>query len=168
MDIKVISEKIVLIVKKYRYAILVLAIGLVLITIPARNNDDTTEAVKETETVSEMTTEEQLAALLSKIDGAGTVEVMLTIAEGEEIVYQENANLSNDDDSSSSNTDTVTITDSEKNQKGLVRQVIPPKYLGAVVLCQGADDPTVKLAIVDAVSKITGLGTNCISVLKMK
>lgn len=168
MDIKAISENIVLIVKKYRYAVLVLAIGLVLITIPARKNGDITEAVNETETAAEMSTEEQLAALLSKIDGAGSVQVMLTVAEGEEIVYQENVNLSNDDDSSSSNTNTVTITDSEKNQKGLVRQVIPPRFLGAVVLCQGADDPTVKLAIVDAVSKITGLGTNCISVLKMK
>ena len=51
---------------------------------------------------------------------------------------------------------------------GLVRQVNPPEYLGAVVLCQGADNPSVKLSIVEAVSKATGLTTDRITVLKMK
>jgi stage III sporulation protein AG len=36
------------------------------------------------------------------------------------------------------------------------------------VVCQGADDPVVKLLIVDAVSKVTGLGADKISVMKMK
>jgi stage III sporulation protein AG len=40
--------------------------------------------------------------------------------------------------------------------------------MGAVVIAQGADDPSIKLAIVDAVTKATGLGANKISVLKMK
>jgi stage III sporulation protein AG len=40
--------------------------------------------------------------------------------------------------------------------------------MGAIVLCQGADVPSVRLAIVDAVSKVTGLVANQISVLKMK
>jgi len=40
--------------------------------------------------------------------------------------------------------------------------------MGAVIVCQGADDPQVRLSIVDAVSKVTGLGSDKISVLKMK
>ena len=63
---------------------------------------------------------------------------------------------------------TVTLTDSNRNQSGLIRQIIPEKYQGAVILCQGADDPIIRLAIVDAVSKATGLGANKISVLKLK
>lgn len=169
MGIKTVSEKIILLFKKYRYAVLVLAIGLILITIPTgKKNDNTAEIVQETVSVTQKTTDEQLSVLLSKIDGAGEVEVMLTVAEGEEIVYQENADTSSNTDLYSSKTNTVTVTDSQKNQSGLIRQVIPPKFLGAIVLCQGADDPSVKLAIVDAVSKITGLGADCISVLKMK
>ena len=169
MDIKSISVKIILLLKKYRYAVLVLVIGLILVTIPTgKKNGDAAEIVQETDSVIPKTTDEQLSLLLSKIDGAGTVEVMLTVAEGEEIVYQENSDTSSNTDLYSSKTDTVTVTDSQKNQNGLIRQVIPPKYLGAIVLCQGADDPSVKLAIVDAVSKITGLGADCISGLKMK
>ncbi len=168
MEVKSISKKICDVFQKYRYAVLVLIIGLVLIMIPTVNQEETNEPVLETEAVKEISIQEKLTSLLSKIDGAGSVEVMLTVAEGEEIIYQENMDSSNDDDSSKINIDTVTVTDAQKNQTGLVRKVNPPKYLGALVLCQGADDPIVKLAIVDAVSKITGLGTNCISVLKMK
>ena len=53
-------------------------------------------------------------------------------------------------------------------ESGLVQRVDPPKYLGAVIVCQGADKAAVKLAIVEAVSKATGLGADQISVLKMK
>jgi hypothetical protein len=41
-------------------------------------------------------------------------------------------------------------------------------YQGAVVLCQGAADAAVRLAVVEAVSKATGLGADKICVLKMK
>ena len=168
MEVKAVVKKLCDIFQKYRYAVLVLIIGLVLIMIPTVNREEKNEPAVEKQTVKEISTQEKLTSLLSKIDGAGSVEVMLTVAEGEEIIYQENMDSSNDDDSSNTNIDTVTVTDAQKNQTGLVRKVNPPKYLGALVLCQGADDPIVKLAIVDAVSKITGLGTNCISVLKMK
>ena len=60
------------------------------------------------------------------------------------------------------------ITGQNKQETGLVRQVIPPTYMGVVVVCEGADNPSLKLAIVDAVSKATGLGADRISVLKMK
>lgn len=168
MEIRNISQKISEVIKKYRYAIVILIIGFVLIMIPNIQQDSTNAQQIPKETTREDSTKEDLAYILSKIDGAGAVEVMLTVAEGEEILYQENKDLSNNADSSDTNIDTVTVTDAQRNQTGLIRKVNPPKYLGAIVLCQGADDPVVKLAIVDAVSKVTGLGTNCISVLKMK
>ncbi len=40
-------------------------------------------------------------------------------------------------------------------------------FTGAVVVCRGADDPAVRLRIVEAVSAFTGLGTNRIVVQKM-
>ena len=62
---------------------------------------------------------------------------------------------------------TVTVTDAQRNESGLVRQIVSPKYRGAIIVCGGADDPVVCLAIKDAVSNATGLGTDRISVLKM-
>ena len=94
--------------------------------------------------------------------------MLLTEASGEETIYQINGNTSSSDTSSSSKQDTVTITDSQRNEQGLVRQKNPPKYMGVIVVCQGGDQATVRLAIIDAVSKAIGLGADKISILKMK
>jgi len=41
-------------------------------------------------------------------------------------------------------------------------------YRGAVVVCQGGDNASVRLAVVEAVSNATGLTSDRITVLKMK
>lgn len=144
---------------KYRYAVLVLVIGLSLMLIPTGKGTEE-PAPTESAVSAEPTAEERLEQILSAIKGAGRVEVLLSYAEGERILYQT--------DTGSQSTDTVTVTDSDRNQSGLVAQVIPAAYRGAVIVCQGGGDPSVRLAIVDAVSKYTGLGSNQISVLEMK
>ena len=40
--------------------------------------------------------------------------------------------------------------------------------VGAIIVCQGGDSPTVRLNIVEAVSNVTGIGSDRITVLKMK
>ena len=169
MEITAISKKFFDFLKKYRYAGLILLIGLILMVLPAKKSNIPTEADQENTTyVPQISTEEKMASILEQIKGAGDVDVMLTVAQGEETVYQTNDDITADGNLSSKNTDTVTITDGDHNQAGLISRVNPPVYLGAVVVCDGADVPSVQLAIVDAVSKLTGLGTNRISVLKMK
>lgn len=156
-------------VKKYKYVLLIIVIGLLLLVIPSPTQktesvsmpvDNTSSSIRETE--------ERLSDILSKVTGAGKVTLMLTIAKGEETLYQTNDKTDKEENNSNIKQDTVTVTDAQRNQNGLVKQVIPVTYQGALVICQGADDPTVRFAIVDAVSKLTGLGTNKISVLKMK
>ena len=110
----------------------------------------------------------ELETILGCIWGAGNVKVMLKEATGAETVYQSNEDHTDSENSTTTRTDVITITDSNRGEYGLIRQVNPPKYMGAIILCQGADDPTVRLAVVDAVSKITGLGSDKIAVLKMK
>lgn len=156
---------------KYKYVALVLLIGLILMMIPNENKSKTTSKQNEEKTIqypAATSLEDKLSQLLSNVEGAGRVEVMLTIASGEEVVYQIDENRSIADSSNNSNSHTVTVTNSDREQEGLVKQVNPATYKGAIILCHGADDPTVRLQIVEAVSRITGLGTNCISVLKMK
>ena len=109
-----------------------------------------------------------MAALLTQIEGVGKVEVMLTIASGEETVFQTDQDISMGNDTQSTRQETVMTTDTQRNQTGLIKQINPARYLGAVIVCQGADSPSVRFAVVDAVSKATGLGSDRISVLKMK
>ena len=112
--------------------------------------------------------ERELKALLETVQGAGQVKVMLTVAQGERTIYQTDSTYAQSDDHTDSRTQTILVTDSERNETGLVYQKNPPVYQGAIVLAQGADDPTVKLAIAEAVSDVTGLGVDKISILKMQ
>lgn len=117
---------------------------------------------------SKETLQEQLSELLSQMEGAGKVQVLLTQATGEKTRYQTNDDNTSAEHSQTNRTDTVILTDSSRNQVGLISQVDPPTYLGAVVLCQGAENSAVKLAVTQAVSNATGLGYHKITVLKMK
>ena len=154
-------------VQKYKYVALVLAVGVVLMLIPTGSKPAKETALPTTQERI-LSIEEKLTQILRQVKGAGEVQVLLTEAMGEETIYQTNEDISQNDTSSSSRGDTVTITDSQRNEQGLVRQQNPPQYMGAIVVCQGGDQPTVRLAIIDAVSKVTGLGADKISVLKMK
>lgn len=149
--------------KQYQYVALVILIGLFLLWIPTESTPE--PSVEEAEpSETETTLQEELSQLLSGVSGAGKVTVLLTQAKGEETLYQEDTRIS---DTESQN-DTIVITGSDRTQTGLIRQVIPPVYQGAVILCQGADSPQVQLAMVEAVKCATGLTADCITVLKMK
>ena len=98
---------------------------------------------------------------------AGKVRVLLTESIGEEIIYQTDINSNTSTNLNDTSSDTVIVSDAERSESGLVRQVNPPVYLGAIIICEGADNPVVRLGIVEAVSTVTGLGADRISVLKM-
>ena len=154
--------------KKYKYVALILLIGIVLMTLPTNKEkkvEDTNIVASTTKTIS---FEQHLAEVFQQINGVGKAKVLLTESSGEEIIYQTDTNTSASENSSSNQISTVIISGADRAEAGLIQQVIPPKYLGAVVICQGADSPAVRLAITDALSKITGLGSDRISVLKMK
>ena len=168
MDIKNLKTKAVEVVGKYRYALIVVALGIGLMLLPGKSDPVTAEGTEPTAgAVQTESVAGQLQKILSHIQGAGKVEVMLTVASGETTVYQCDEDITTDE-KSSVRKDTVIVSDQNRNQAGLIQQVNPPEYRGAIVVCQGADSPTVRLAISEAVSKVTGLGTDRISVLKMK
>lgn len=170
MDIKAMLNKVPVWAKKYRYVLLVLLLGIALMLLPGnKNREDTQEPVQEAEPEpSNEITSALLADIISKIQGAGKVEVLLTYGAGEKKVYQSNEHTVISDGNSTKEAETVILTDGSRNEEALVSQVLGPEYLGAVVVCQGADDPQVRLAVFDAVAKATGLGADRISVLKMK
>lgn len=139
--------------------ILILGVVLMLLPISGKKDGSSHEEITTAAPAAEPL-QEQLASILSRVEGAGKVQVLLTEQTGERINYQT--------DSNSAGTDTVITTDSSRNQTGLITQIDPPRFLGAIVLCQGADNPNVRLDLTQAVSNATGLGFNKITILKMK
>ena len=167
MELKKLPGKITEFTGKYKYALIILLVGLLLLWIPGRSNE-TGQTQIAAETTNEISKQDALEEILQSIQGAGRVKVLLSTATGEEKVYQIDSAGSTAADNSNTRSDTVIITDSQRNEAGLIRQTNPPVYLGAVVVCDGADNATVRLAITQAVAKITGLGADAICVLKMK
>lgn len=167
MDWVAIGKKLTDFVGKYRYVLLVLLIGLVLMLLPGRNTEEETPVQPEVTQQKESDITAELTAILSQIKGAGKVQVMLTVSAGETTLYQYDEDVTNSE-SGSIRRDTVIVTDENRTQSGLIRQVNPPTYQGAIIVCEGADSAYVRLGIIEAVSRVTGLGSDRISVLKMK
>ena len=168
MDWITMKKTIPEVINKYKFEILILLLGIVLIRIPGAKTDDSDDSRITPEQDTILSLEQQLEELLGNIKGAGEVHIVLTTAIGEEILYQGDRDESVSGESSTLRTDTITVKDSDDNETGLIKQINPPVYLGAVVVCQGADSPAVRLAITEAISRATGLGADKISVLKMK
>lgn len=153
-------------VKQYRYVVLVILAGLFLMMLPDARVEPEPEASSPER--AETALQDSLSQILSQIQGAGRVQVLLTEASGAETHYQQNEDIANTADSADIRRDTVLITNTDREEAGLIRKIDPPIYQGAIVVCQGADSAAVRLAIVDAVANATGLSSDQISVLKMK
>lgn len=144
MDWNEWSGKISEYLKRYRVLILLFLCGLFLISFPSKQ--PSSEPIQ-AEIVSAESFEESLSQLLSQVSGAGKVKVFLSESKGAETVYYSADSFS---------------------KSNLVSRTDPPTYRGAVILCQGAGSPAVKLAIAQAVANATGLSYDNITVLKMK
>lgn len=155
-------------IKKYRYVILIIVAGIVLLRVPDSNSSEKNPVLQEAEIEAQPSLEDSLAQILSMVEGAGKVEVLLTQSRGEEILYQTNDELSSGEYTQQTQKDTVLITGDDRTETGLIRQRNPPVYQGAIILCQGADKAGIRLSIVEAVMGVTGLTSDKITVLKMK
>lgn len=163
---------------KYKYALLVLLLGVVLLLLPSGGKAAKAETPAAQDAGQQEMAEDaaalqaQLGKLLSQIQGAGEVEVILTLRTGTQYVYQTDVTQEErggeDDPQSSVTRETVLAASGSGQQQAVVTQTIYPTYRGAVVISQGADQPQVKLDLVCAVSSLTGLSADKITVVKMK
>ena len=150
-DVKVKMNKAIEFLEKYKFALIILVIGLVLLSLPTSKKTEEKAIITKTEQLPEDQLEEKLQRVLQQIDGAGRVEVVLTVKESQQKV------LASDETETESKT--VTVQSGDGTETVTVKSLYPV-YRGALVVCDGADDPQVKLDIVSSVSALTGLGTD--------
>lgn len=111
-------------------------------------------------------TEARLSQALSKIHGAGEVTVVLTVANGPRQILAEN--VDRDGSQGEEKTETVVLSRGSGSQETVTVQEIYPRYQGALLVCAGGDDPTVRLQLTEAMSALTGLGADKISISQGK
>ena len=152
----------------YRWALLVVAVGALLMALPTGSGRSAGEGAAEVSagTAADFDLEgfeKRLAEALSRVDGAGETRVVLTLDGGARSVLARDSQTESDGRGSST---VVTVGRGSGNQSVVPVQTLTPSCRGALVVCPGGDDPQVRLAVMEAVSAVTGLGSNHISVCK--
>lgn len=144
-----------------------------LATTPNTNTFDITEEPEEDELA------QKLENILSKINGVGRVEVMITYSETSKTipVYNEESTQQDTEEADSNGgTRKITQTDTRKeviyeevdgNKTLITQSVISPTIEGAIITAEGANNATVKANIVQAVEAVTGIATHKIQVFEM-
>lgn len=153
--------------KKYKFVALILLVGLVLMLLPSGESDDTIESERSV-TYSLEETERRLESLLKNVQGVGQVTVMLTLKSGSTLELAEDSSTSVRDSETKREKDVVTVSRGSGGEEVVVTQEHYPVYQGAVVVCEGGGNSAVRLSIIEAVSVLTGLGSDKITVVQWK
>ena len=154
---------------KYRYVLLVVLVGAVLPLLPTGGGapaqpDGTAAGAALDYDPSEL--EARLEAVLSRVEGAGEVEVVLTVRSGPRQVLAEDRTQEREGDRESGESTTVLLSRGSAGEETVAVEQRSPQFRGALVVCSGGDDPAVRLTLTQAVSAVTGLGADRISICK--
>lgn len=163
---------------RYKYVLLVCALGLLLTLWPQGKKEETAAAdgtvqdagfsayVADTGAL-----EEQLADLLEQIDGVGRVQVLLTAKRGYEPAYVYNSSSRSDGgegQTSNEEQSELVVVNRDGGEGPVIASVSGPEYQGAVIVCDGAESPQVRLELTEAVRSLTGISSDHIKISKMK
>ena len=157
------------VLSKYKYVLLVAAIGAVLLLWPGAKTEEKSPPAEDGPSISTEDldkTEAAMEEILGKISGVGRVDVMLTLQSGSELVLAEEGSLRYSGDSRSP--DSYERTNQPVTDSGgvVVTQERYPQYRGALVVCDGGGSDSVRLQVINAVSALTGLSSDRIAVVK--
>ena len=175
--LRVLSKKYL---HKYKYLLIAALVGLLLLIWPFHTDSpaqappvtcDSTDS----DVLIPLDMEERLEKLLSPAEGVGRVRVMLTLESGGSRTLACDTDASSDASSSDTTqsggnqvkTSHVILSDGSGGESTVTTREDAPVFRGAVILCQGADNAAVRLAVTQAVSALTGLRTDAIAVLQL-
>lgn len=142
---------------------------LMLSTVSCEGNDsqkqDVSKEAREYAAEVEQTLEKRLEQLLEKIEGAGSVSVMVTLDTTEELVYEKDTKTENSAQSDESGSSENRSSETEavlygSSKSPLQIGTVLPKVRGAAVVCKGASDPVIRERVVNTVASALNIGTS--------
>lgn len=176
--------------KKYRRVLVFVGLGLIGLIFFSGFFEKNPKKIIETTVVEETSQtiatytadlEANLEKMISKIKGAGVVQVMVTIEKGVENIYaterktskQVTKNKSSDFDTKNQendNTETtyILLKDSDGGQKAVEVTQIQPVVKGVVVVCDGGGNVQVEQQIIDAVTTALDISSTKVCVVSSK
>lgn len=148
---------------KYRFAALVVALGVALMLWPTGQRGAAAATPNPAPQVRDL--QGDLQAALGKIRDVGAVWVLLTEESGPAQTLARDRKISFRGDEYSESSETV-LLDSQSGETVVVTRTESATYRGALVVCEGGDLPAVRLAVTEAVTALTGLPANRVAVVK--
>ncbi|MCL2089599.1 MAG: hypothetical protein FWH14_08955 [Oscillospiraceae bacterium] len=117
--------------------------------------------------------ETKLYTMVTSIGGVGQAQIMITLENGIEYVYQNaertDTNLA-ENSGGTTQKDTrqkdIVIVDGPNGREALIRKMIEPTIKGVVVVCEGGDNILIKERVTEAVSTALGISATRICVIK--
>lgn len=111
----------------------------------------------------EQSLEQRLENLLEKIDGVGSVSVMVTLDRSSQTLYEKDEKSQTDLKTTSEGGVENTARETEvvlagSSKEPLRKGVVQPKVRGAAVVCSGASDPVIREKVTYTVAKALNIG----------
>lgn len=129
----------------------------------------------------EVVIEQRLSAILSEMDGAGKVRVLITFADhGANVVEKDVSYTRNNEEQMGMNQEKIYTTTSENTETTIytvtedgedvpfVQKVMVPKVEGVFVLAQGGNNPQIIQEMKEAIMALFGIEEHKIKIAKMK
>lgn len=113
-------------------------------------------ATEESENGYETQLEARLTEMLSRMDGVGTVSVMVTVKGSTEQIFAEEVKESTGEHNSQTEHAPV-ITKQDGDESALISKTEYPDIHGVAILCTGGGNAVIREQICDAVSTILGI-----------
>lgn len=155
---------------RYKYAALVVLIGVGLLLWPSGNSAPRSSSPKQTERGESRDLQAEMEDILGTMSGVGQVRVLLTVDSDGERQLAQDVQLSYSGDTASpedySRRSETVLVDGGTGDETVVTKTVYPTYRGALVVCQGGDRAEVRLAVTEAVAALTGLSADRITVAK--
>ena len=107
--------------------------------------------------------EHKIVSVVQNIEGCGKVSVAISYESADEKVYAYETETVKNGDSIKQTSNIVTV-----KGEALVLKTLPPNILGVVVVAEGADNPVLRLKIIQAVVTLLGINSNCVEVFAYK
>ena len=156
--------------KKYRLAALAALLGIVLMLLPGGNAEaEPAAGSPDAEAFDRAAVQEEMENILRAIDGVGELRLMLTVDSGtkRELAQDTTAERCGSEDMKRKS-ETVVVGTGSGTQEVVVTSRVYPRYVGALVVCEGGGSAGVRLAVTQAVSALTALPSDKITVLQGK
>lgn len=142
------------------YVAAVLAV-IVLCAVVFSSTNNSAKTSSDESYISQM--EHKIVSVVQNIEGCGKVSVAISYESADEKVYAYETETVKNGDTIKQTSNIVTV-----KGEALVLKTLPPNILGVVVVAEGAENPVLKLKIIQAVVTLLGVNSNCVEVFAYK